>query len=173
MYLNLSDHCRTETMAQSRFEKIGTIYSRVMGLYKSGAIKSEQVPLWVPIYEAFPPKYEPRYDRIADDKPVIKILYPEDKVRAKFYKTFGDWEVVNLLDNKKPTSQLFVDKYMEICQTSDNFSEQELWDRTVSDLENSGIDLMGTKGASEVKIDEVSAPTRKISFKDMFNEETK
>ena len=165
-----------EAMAQSRFEKIGTIYSRVMGLYKSGAIKSEQVPLWVPIYEAFPPKYEPRYDRIAEDKPVIKVLYPEDKVRAKFYKTFGDWEVVNLFDNKKPTSQMFVDKYMEISQSSDhsNMSEQECWDRTVSDLENRGIDLTGTKAASsEVKIDEVSASTKKISFKDMFNEETK
>ena len=168
-------------MAQSRFEKIGTIYSRVMGLYKSGAIKSEQVPLWVPIYEAFPPKYEPRYDRIAEDKPVIKVLYPEDKVRAKFYKTFGDWEAVNLFDSKKPTSQLFVDKYMEISQSSNtDISEQELWDRTVSDLENRGIDLnlTGTKDASsEVKIDEVPsttrASTRNISFKDMFNEESK
>ena len=38
-------------MAQSRLEKIGTIYSRVTGLYKSGAIKQEQLPLWYPIYE--------------------------------------------------------------------------------------------------------------------------
>ena len=30
-------------MAQSRLEKIGTIFSRLQGLRKSGAIKSEQV----------------------------------------------------------------------------------------------------------------------------------
>ena len=160
-------------MAQSRFEKIGTIYSRVMGLYKSGAIKSEQVPLWVPIYEAFPPKYDPRWDRVAEQKPVIKVLYPEDKVRAKYYKTFGDWEVVSLFDNKKPTSQLFVDKFLELSRSGD-LSEQELWDRTVSDLENSGVDLSGNNRTSEVKSDDDSK-TRKlsVSFKDMFNEETK
>ena len=32
-------------MAQSRLEKIGTIFSRLQGLRKSGAIKAEQVDL--------------------------------------------------------------------------------------------------------------------------------
>ena len=157
-------------MAQSRFEKIGTIYSRITGLYKSGAIKSEQIPLWVPIYEAFPPKYEPRWDRVAEEKTIVKILYPEDKVRAKFYKTYGAWEVVNLFDTaKKPTSQLFVDKFMSLSQ-SGSFSEKELWDRTVSELENEGIDLKGDK--MEGTSDEEHKGVKKISFKELFNNDS-
>ena len=154
-------------MAQSRFEKIGTIYSRITGLYKSGAIKSEQIPLWAPIYEAFPPKYEPRWDRVAEEKTIVKILYPEDKVRAKFYKTYGAWEVVNLFDTaKKPTSQLFVDKYMSLSQTG-SFSETEVWDRTVSELENEGVDLKGDK-MDEARNEEQKG-IQKISFTELFN----
>ena len=93
-------------MAQSRLELIGTIYSRVTGLIKSGAIKSEQIPLWYSVYETFPPKYEPRFDRV-DEKPVRKILYQEDIIRAKYYRTYGNWEVVNLFNDEKPTSQIY------------------------------------------------------------------
>ena len=64
-------------MAQSRLEKVGTIYSRVSGLLKSGAIKGEHRPLWCQIYEAFPPKYEPRWDRQPECDTVRKILYQE------------------------------------------------------------------------------------------------
>ena len=160
-------------MAQSRFEKIGTIYSRITGLYKSGAIKSEQVPLWYNIYEAFPPKYEPRWDRVAEEKQVVKILYPEDKVRAKFYRTYGEGEIVNLFDKETvPTSQKFVDKYMNIAE-SGQFSEQELWDRTVSQLENEGVDLTGNKNNSTVKSDktEEKKSFKGMSFKDLFKED--
>ena len=80
-------------MAQSRLELIGTIYSRVTGLIKSGAIKSEQIPLWYSVYETFPPKYEPRFDRV-DEKPVRKILYQEDIIRAKYYKTYGNSSLI-------------------------------------------------------------------------------
>ena len=158
-------------MAQSRFEKIGTIYSRITGLYKSGAIKSEQVPLWYNIYEAFPPKYEPRFDRIAEEKQIVKILYPEDKVRAKFYKTYGEGEIVNLFDKSVPTSQKFVDKYMKISE-SGHFSEQELWDRTVSQMESEGVNLTGTKNDSSVKSDKPEEKTSlSMSFKNLFKED--
>ena len=40
-------------MAQTRLEKIGTIYSRLLGLYKSGAAPYENRPLWFDVYEAF------------------------------------------------------------------------------------------------------------------------
>ena len=98
-------------MAQSRLEKIGTIFSRLQGLRKSGAIKSEQVlgapqvrirpdvledtthshnlrqvPIWAEVYEAFPPKYEPRWDATDSEMPVRKILYREDRVRAQYSK---------------------------------------------------------------------------------------
>ncbi|KAG8041212.1 hypothetical protein G9C98_002200 [Cotesia typhae] len=50
-------------MAQSRLERIGTIFTRVQSLLKSGAVKWEDKPIWYDVYEAFPPKNEPRYDR--------------------------------------------------------------------------------------------------------------
>ena len=86
-------------MAQTRLEKIGTIYSRLLGLYKSGAAPYETRPLWFDVYEAFPPKYEPRWDRhqlsygtggnVAKLGPPPKILYKEDVIRAQFFKVFG------------------------------------------------------------------------------------
>ena len=176
-------------MAQSRLEKIGTIYSRVTGLYKSGAIKQEQLPLWYPIYEvggqvrsgqvrsgqvrsvslatycqAFPPKYEPRWDRTAEEKPLVKIIYPEDRVRARFYRQFGDGELVNLFSEEKPTSQLFVDKYLALAKTG-TFEEQELWDRTVSQLESEGLDLRGSNTSDPARSD-----NQEFSFNELFND---
>ena len=134
-------------MAQTRLEKIGTIYLRLLGLYKSGAAPYETRPLWFDVYEAFPPKYEPRWDRhqlsygtggnVAKLGPPPKILYKEDVVRAQFFKVFGGEdqellssekrekedrmikEVYNLFDNTKEiTAQKFVNKYFEIEKTT-------------------------------------------------------
>ena len=96
---------------------------------------------------------------------MVRILYPEDVVRAKYYKKFGDWEVVNLFDNHKPTSQIFVEKYMALSKL-DKYSEAELWDRTVSDLENAGVNLTG---AREENQDNKTFESKKMSFKDLFN----
>jgi len=155
-------------MAQSRLEKIGTIYSRVTGLYKSGAIKQEQLPLWYPIYEAFPPKYEPRWDRQSEVKPLVKIIYTEDVVRAKFYRQFGEWELVDLFSEKPPTSQLFVDKYLAIAGTG-GFSEDEVWDRTVSQLESEGVLLKGSSAVTATAKNNDNK-SKQLSFKDLFKE---
>lgn len=72
-------------MAQTRLERIGTIFTRVKNLIKTGVIKEEDKPLWYDVYKAFPPKYEPRFDRPADMTPVKNIFYEEDKIRAKFH----------------------------------------------------------------------------------------
>ena len=82
----------------SRLEKVGTIYSRLVGFQKSGAVPWEKRPIWFDVYEAFPPKYEPRWDRhvlpqgtgsnVAALGPPRKVLYAEDTVRAQFYKVF-------------------------------------------------------------------------------------
>lgn len=55
---------------------------RVRGLLRSGALKEDDKPLWYDVYEAFPPKYEPRYDRPAPDVPIRNIFYSEDIIRA-------------------------------------------------------------------------------------------
>jgi len=51
-------------------------------LLKGKALKEEDIPLWVSIYETFPPKYEPRFDRQLPRKPVVPIFYKEDRIRA-------------------------------------------------------------------------------------------
>ena len=83
-------------MAQTRLEKVGTIYSRVSSLLKTKAIPPENKPVWYDIYESFPPKYEPRFDRQpSSDKDNSQrsqrsLLYKEDFIRAKFYRQFGN-----------------------------------------------------------------------------------
>jgi len=129
-------------MAQSRLVKVGSIYSRLVGLHKSGASDHAKRPLWFDVYESFPPKYEPRWDRhtltygagssVRAMGPAPKILYAEDRIRAQFYKVFGGEDVAkedldsndrfppihketfNMLDNKETMAQTFIRKYREI-----------------------------------------------------------
>ena len=159
-------------MAQTRMEKIGTIYSRLLGLYKSGAAKYENRPLWFDIYESFPPKYEPRWDRhqlsygtggnVAKLGPPRKILYKEDVVRAQFFKVFGaeDQDLVggelretdrklqhtyNLFETEKDNiAQKFVDKYYELENTTPVGASRErnIFRETVDALELEGINLL-------------------------------
>ncbi|CAB0039916.1 unnamed protein product [Trichogramma brassicae] len=102
-------------MAQSRLEKIGTIYSRVTALLKTGAMKEENKPLWYEIYKAFPPKYEPRFDRPAPDTPVRKIFYPEDVVRARFHREHRALAAVNMIDpNVSSRMEQFLNIYNQL-----------------------------------------------------------
>lgn len=56
--------------------------SRTTGLIKSGVLPRSEIPLWYPVYKAFPPKYEPEFKRPPLDIDVKEIYYPEDKIRA-------------------------------------------------------------------------------------------
>ena len=58
------------------------MYLRVQGLLRSGALKQQDKPLWVEVYEAFPPEIEPKYGRSTPEIPIRQILYSEDVVRA-------------------------------------------------------------------------------------------
>jgi len=145
-------------MAQSRLEKIGSIYSRLQGLRKSKAIKPEQIPIWAEVYEAFPPMYEPRWDSKDAVLPVKKILYREDSVRANYYKVFGNTEEVNLFSDTKLTSQLFVDKYLALHDEGKVPADQ-VWDHTIQALELDGVRL----GAGDVK---PSSEDEETLFKD-------
>uniref|UniRef100_A0A0V0GBW3 Small ribosomal subunit protein mS23 n=1 Tax=Triatoma dimidiata TaxID=72491 RepID=A0A0V0GBW3_TRIDM len=90
-------------MAHSRLEKIGTIYTRITGLIKSGAMKLEERPLWYEVYQAYPPQQEPRFDRPVVETTIKPIFYPEDVVRAKFYKKMNYLPSVNLCNRKDHT----------------------------------------------------------------------
>ena len=96
-----------------------------------------QVPIWAEVYEAFPPRYEPRWDSKDPVVPVRKILYREDSVRAQYSKVvppmllhvhftfeksypflsckvFGDNERIDLFSDSKLGSEQFVEKFMAI-----------------------------------------------------------
>ncbi len=158
---------REETiMAQTRTHKIGTIYSRVRNLLEQGAMRPELKPVWYDIYEAFPPKYEPRFDRhlitfgngcnVKNLPPAPQVLYEEDEIRAKYYKVFNPTdeqvaksvassEVINLLDNsdvgRRTLSQIFIEKYKQI-KAEGKISEDELFTATITALEVDGINLL-------------------------------
>lgn len=57
-------------------------FCRTSALLSRGAMNWEDRPIWYDIYEAFPPKDEPRFDRPAPNLKLKPILYKEDKVRA-------------------------------------------------------------------------------------------
>ncbi|XP_016989679.1 probable 28S ribosomal protein S23, mitochondrial [Drosophila rhopaloa] len=120
-------------MAQSRLEKIGTIFTRVQGLLRGGAMKTEDKPIWYDVYAAFPPKLEPRFDRPAPEIPVRKIFYAEDVVRAKLHKQNKPQETISLFDNRRSTqSQQFVQIYQDL-KAQGALDEQRIYE-TALDL---------------------------------------
>ncbi|BFF94107.1 probable 28S ribosomal protein S23 mitochondrial [Drosophila madeirensis] len=120
-------------MAQSRLEKIGTIFTRVQGLLRGGAMKTEDKPIWYDIYAAFPPKAEPRFDRPAPEMPVRSIFYAEDVVRAKLHKQNKPNETISLFDNKRSTqSQQFLQIYDNL-KSQGALDEQRIYE-TALDL---------------------------------------
>ncbi|KAL7292115.1 hypothetical protein TKK_0014388 [Trichogramma kaykai] len=120
-------------MAQSRLEKIGTIYSRVTALLKTGAMKEENKPLWYEIYKAFPPKYEPRFDRPAPDTPVRKIFYPEDVVRARFHREHRALAAVNMIDPNVPSRmEQFLNIYNQLKEK--RVDENELFEKAFEEF---------------------------------------
>ena len=132
-------------MPLARVERVGSVYSRMSFLVRHGAIRAQYKPLWLDVYEAFPPKYEPRYDRKAelDGTEVPKILYKEDAVRARFYRQFGErHEVYRMNDNAEPAaSQRFVKAYEQEMESSGGADERELFTRAVDKLEAEGLHL--------------------------------
>ncbi|XP_027234080.2 small ribosomal subunit protein mS23 [Penaeus vannamei] len=129
-------------MAGNRLEKIGTIFTRTTGLLKSGAIKASEKPLWYEVYEAFPPKYEPRFDRPVQEKKIRQILYTEDVIRAKFYKAHGSPGTITLSEHSvRPTiSQVFIKEY-EKLRDEGKVPEEKLMEETALALEAHGIYL--------------------------------
>ena len=123
-------------MAQSRLEKIGTIFTRVSGLLRAEAMKVEDKPIWYDVYEKFPPKLEPHFARPTPDYIKIKdIFYADDISRAKFHKTNKQQETVNLLDTKtKTTAQNFVEIYNDL-KSQGALDEEQIFSTALNLLE--------------------------------------
>jgi len=118
-------------MAQSRLEKIGTVYTRVISLLKGNAMKEEDKPLWLAIYEAFPPKYEPKYDRRLPKKPIRPIFYEEDLIRVRFHKNQNFIPATNLRNESvKSATQNFLSIYKTIKE-QEELSEDSAYEKAI------------------------------------------
>ncbi|KAF8773053.1 28S ribosomal protein S23 like protein [Argiope bruennichi] len=127
-------------MAGNRLQRIGSIFERMTGLLKAGAIKEQDKPLWYDVYKTFPPKHEPAFARPAVHKTIKPIFYPEDVIRGKFLKIYGSVDTYNMLKaGEKSIMQRFVEKYQEIEKSGTFLNEDEIFRATESALENEGL----------------------------------
>ncbi|XP_071620889.1 small ribosomal subunit protein mS23 [Heliangelus exortis] len=150
-------------MAGSRTQKIGSVFSRTRNLLRIGVIEK---PLWFDVYAAFPPLREPvyrvprpRYGKVKDVIP--PIFYPEDEVRARFYKVYGSgprpFELMQT--NHKSTCQRFVEKYYELKEGGE-IEEEKLFEETGKALLASGVILKRRGTDTVAKQDQQDAGTR-------------
>ncbi|KAG5892367.1 hypothetical protein JTB14_035981 [Gonioctena quinquepunctata] len=123
-------------MAGSRLEKIGTIYSRTTGLLRSGALSWEDRPLWFDIYETFPPKDEPKFDRPVPNMKLKNIFYKEDKVRAMFHRNNKQIGTTNMFNNNyKSLTQKFIETYQKIeTRYTAEMTSEQLYKETIEVL---------------------------------------
>ncbi|XP_078599289.1 small ribosomal subunit protein mS23-like [Branchiostoma floridae x Branchiostoma japonicum] len=129
-------------MAGSRLEKFGTIFTRVRDLIRGGVMKYEERPLWYDVYAAFPPRDPPLAERSYDIKPVRRILYPEDKIRAAFYKTYGTPRPMDLSDPDSVSEcQKFILKYQQLERLGKYQEEAELFESAARALQRDGVVL--------------------------------
>ncbi|GLV34860.1 mitochondrial ribosomal protein S23 [Carabus blaptoides fortunei] len=162
-------------MASSRLEKIGTIFTRVNGLLKSGAMKWEDRPIWYDIFKACPPKDDPKYDRPAPDISVPGIFYEEDKIRAQFHNNNKNLGTVNMFNNETQTkTKKFIQIYKKL-EESDSVPADKLYDNAVEMLnreyeKSSETNLNETGIASSFKEAQEQKQLHKIDVSKIFKE---
>ncbi|XP_011498283.1 PREDICTED: probable 28S ribosomal protein S23, mitochondrial isoform X2 [Ceratosolen solmsi marchali] len=98
-------------------------------LLDNGAVPLNERPIWMDVYEAFPPKYEPRYDRPVLKDTIKPIFYKEDKIRARFHQDYANFLQFNMISNEEPKSRLFFEIYKEL--EKDGIPENDLYDKAV------------------------------------------
>ncbi|XP_068969629.1 small ribosomal subunit protein mS23 [Bombus flavifrons] len=109
-------------MAQSRTERIGTIFTRITSLLHADVLHPDNLPMWYEIYKAYPPKHEPTFSRKPSTINIQKIFYEEDIIRAKFHKDVS----LPMIDMKKDTitqTQIFFTIYDCLLQGGVNKNE--------------------------------------------------
>lgn len=131
-------------MAGSRLHKVGDIFTRTTSLIRSGAKKREDRPLWYDVYEAFPPLQAPTYERSKPTSHNIRqIFYPEDVIRAKFYRKYGSPGTINLDESRSSkypsVCESFVAAYQAIESTHEGLSPDQLMQEAEAALERQGI----------------------------------
>ncbi|KAM7351837.1 mitochondrial ribosomal protein S23 [Cochliomyia hominivorax] len=157
-------------MAQSRLEKIGTIFTRVNGLLRSGAMKPEDKPIWYDLYEAFPPKLEPRFDRPAPQNlPIRSIFYEEDVVRAKFHKTLKQQEMISLFDRKRETQTQQLIKIYQGLKGQGALDEEKIFETSMELLQQQR-QQMKTETQELIESAEGAQDDSKSTLSEAFNQ---
>ncbi|XP_008277196.1 small ribosomal subunit protein mS23 isoform X1 [Stegastes partitus] len=161
-------------MAGSRLERFGTVFTRVRDLMRSGVIKQSEKPIWYDVYEAFPPKRDPRYVKpharhdIKKQETVSEIFYREDKVRARFYEEY-EAEFFDLSkSNFVSTCQRFVEKYTELKSNSE-MDDSALFTETGKALLKEGL-ILRRKEIHFIS-EESRSPVLELELTDMLAEQ--
>nr|XP_046244827.1 28S ribosomal protein S23, mitochondrial [Scatophagus argus] len=163
-------------MAGSRLERVGSVFTRVRDLMRSGVIKSPEKPIWYDVYRAFPPKRNPLHVKLytrpcsKKQETVPDILYREDEVRAMFYEQYGSGPRPFELSksNFVSTCQRFVDKYTELKCHSE-LDDSSLFEKAGKALLANGI-VLRRRGAPLVSA-ESRDPVLELKLTDMLAEQ--
>ncbi|XP_038548153.1 28S ribosomal protein S23, mitochondrial isoform X1 [Micropterus salmoides] len=162
-------------MAGSRLERVGTVFTRVRDLMRSGVVKPTEKPVWYDVYAAFPPKRDqlhlkPHIRPWTKQETVPEIFYREDGVRAKFYEQYGTGpRPIDLSkSNFVSACQRFVDKYTEL-QSNSELGETALFEETGKALLTDGI-VLRRRGIPPVSA-ENRDPVLELKLTDMLAEQ--
>ncbi|KAI5099363.1 28S ribosomal protein S23, mitochondrial [Silurus meridionalis] len=166
-------------MAGSRVEKVGTVFTRVRDLMRSGVVKESNKPVWFDVYAAFPPKRDPVYVkpvrrvRPKTEENVPEIFYKEDEIRAKFYQMYGNGP--KAFDLTKTgfvsTCQRFVEKYSELESRGD-LKPEMLLEETAKALLADGVVFRRRAGRPAVAA-ETHNPVLAMKLTEMLAEHQK
>ncbi|KAK7862251.1 hypothetical protein R5R35_008129 [Gryllus longicercus] len=165
-------------MANSRLERLGTIYSRVSGLLRAQAMKEEDKPLWFEIYKAFPPEREPKIDHPIPEGSIKPILYAEDIIRAKFHKGNKFIRMVNLSDSVRPSpTQQVISIFSRLKSERAGESEDQLYEEALDILNSQNVKMTETEpreqSQSSSLVDSFTAAKKKdsnINIKNILKE---
>ncbi|XP_050479720.1 28S ribosomal protein S23, mitochondrial [Bombus huntii] len=115
-------------MAQSRTERIGTIFTRVKSLLNADVLRPDNLPIWYEIYKAYPPKYEPTFSRKTSTINMQKIFYKEDLIRAKFHKDVS-LPIIDMKKDKITETQIFFTIYD--CLLQGGVKKEEAYEKAL------------------------------------------
>ena len=157
-------------MAQSRLHNVATIYTRLEGMVKVGTISKSDTPIWFRVYQKFPPQRPPDAERPLVQKPLKTILYPEDSLRAQFYKTYqnsvmtGELGLKTMQDLKGGVGELFLKSFKILREMRPQYHEDDIWYLTQRWIQ----DGMGESRINMCFVDQSSEHSQLVILKRLF-----
>ena len=163
-------------MAQSRLHNVATIYTRLQGMVKVGAIAPRDTPLWFQVYERFPPRRPPDAERPLLPKKLQPILYPEDDLRAQYYQTFhssnvtGDKGLMSTNAFGGGVCDVFRKSHEAVRRMRPDYDEEDSWYVTQRWIQD-GLGMKLTHRGDRVTVAEMHDVERKVAKFETLNEE--